>query len=272
MKRTRTILAIMVAVMGMMAVVGCKFTNGRVNENFLNEHGDVTIGEAQYADLYTMGGATFESSKVKELEINWYYDSVTIQAYDGNEVIISETSDSALTDSTTMHYYLNPRGTLKIVFGKPGIKLKGEKLPNKQLLVKVPRTLRLESVEENGLGHNFKMDSVRCEDLEMNGMSNQMVLNECEIENIEVNSVSTNLSAIFSLMPDAIELNNVAGETVLWVPEDAGMTLELNGIAHDFYSELPVAKKGKKKVIGNGACEIESNAVSGGIEIKVKKE
>ena len=270
MKRTRTILAIMVAVMGMMAVVGCKLTNGRVNENFLNEHGDVTIGEAQYADLYIMGGATFESSKVKDLEINWYYDSVTIQAYDGNEVIISETSDSALTDSTTMHYYLNPRGTLKIVFGKPGIKLKGEKLPNKQLLVEVPRTLRLESVEENGLGHNFKMDSVRCEDLEMNGMSNQMVLNECEIENIEVNGVSTNLSATFSQMPEEIELNNVSGKTTLWVPEDAGITLELNGIAHNFHSTLPVATKGKKKVIGNGVCKIESNAVSGDLDIIAK--
>ena len=272
MKRSRTILAIMVAVMGMMAVVSCKLTNGRDHEKFLDVYGDVKIGDVKNANLYTMGGATFEGLNVKDLEIDWYHDSVTIQAYDGNEVIISETSDSALTDSTTMHYYLNPKGTLKIVFGKPGIKLKGEKLPDKQLLVKVPRTLRLESVEINGMGHDFRMDSVRCEDLEMNSVSNQMFLNECEIENIEVNSVSTNLSAMFCLMPDAIELNNVAGETVLWVPEDAGITLELNGIAHNFYSELPVAKKGKKKVIGNGACEIESNAVSGGIEIKVKKD
>ena len=274
MKRMRTIFAIMVAVMGMMAVSGCKLTEGRSNEDilarFTNELGDVKLGDAKNADLYTMGGATFESKKVEKLEIDWYQDSVTIQAYDGNEVIISETSDSALTDSTTMHYYLNSKGTLKIVFGKPGVSMKGSEVPDKQLLVKVPRTLRLESVEVNGLGHNFRMDSVRCEDWEINSVWSQMFLNECEVENIEVNGVSANLSATFSRMPEEIELNNVSGETTLWVPEDAGITLELNGIAHDFHSTLPVATKGKKRVIGNGACKIESNAVSGSLDIIAK--
>ena len=274
MTRTRTIFAIMVALMGMMAVSGCKLTEGRSNEDilarFTNELGDVKLGDAKNADLYTMGGATFESEKVENLEIDWYHDSVTIQAYDGNEVIISETSDSALTDSTTMHYYLDSKGTLKIVFGKPGVSMKGSEVPDKRLLVKVPRTLRLESVEVNGLGHNFRMDSVRCEDLEINSVWSQMFLNECEVENIEVNGVSANLSATFSRMPEEIELNNVSGETTLWVPEDAGITLELNGIAHDFHSTLPVATKGKKRVIGNGACKIESNAVSGNLDIIAK--
>ena len=274
MTRTRTIFAIMVAVMGMMAVSGCKLTEGRSNEDilarFTNELGDVKLGDAKNADLYTMGGATFESKKVENLEIDWYHDSVTIQAYDGNEVIISETSDSALTDSTTMHYYFDSKGTLKIVFGKPGVSMKGSEVPDKQLLVKVPRTLRLESVEVNGLGHNFRMDSVCCEDLEINSVWSQMYLNECEVKNIEVNGVSADLSATFSQMPEEIELNNVSGKTTLWVPEDAGITLELNGIAHDFHSTLPVATKGKKKVIGNGACKIESNAVSGDLDIIAK--
>ena len=274
MKRTRIIIAIMVAAMGMMAVSSCKLTDGNTYEDFmapyLNEHGNVKLGDAKNADLYTIGGATFESMKVEELEINWYQDSVTIQAYDGNEVIISETSDSALTDSTTMHYYLDSKGTLKIVFGKPGVSMKGSEVPDKQLLVKVPRTLRLESVEVNGLGHNFRMDSVCCEGLEINSVWSQMYLNECEVENIEVNGVSADLSATFSQMPEEIELNNVSGKTTLWVPEDAGITLELNGIAHDFHSTLPVATKGKKKVIGNGTCKIESNAVSGDLDIIAK--
>lgn len=275
MTHKRTIFAIMVAVMGMMAMSSCKLTDGRKNyedlmASILDEHGDVKLGDAKNADLYTMGGATFESMKVEELEIDWYRDSVTIQAYDGNEVVISETSDSTLTDSTTMHYYLNSKGTLKIVFGKPGVSVKGSEVPNKQLLVKVPRTLRLESVEVNGIDHDFRMDSVRCEDLEINSVSSTMFLNECEIENIEVNGVSTNLSATFSQMPEEIELNNVSGETVLWVPENAGMTLELNGIVNNFHSRLPVANKGKKKVIGNGACKIESNALAGDLDIIAK--
>ena len=115
------------------------------------------------------------------------------------------------------------------------------------------------------------MDSVRCSTLEMNSVSRQITLNECEIKDIEVNSVSTNVEATFSKMPEDIELNNVSGSTVLYVPEDAGFTLEYNGLVSNFFSELPVARRGKKKVIGNGACAIECNSVSGELAIKVKK-
>jgi hypothetical protein len=186
-------------------------------------------------------------------------------------VAISETSEDALTDSTTMHYYLESDGTLNIRFGIPGMKSQGENLPDKSLLVRVPRTLRLDEVEVNGLGRSVQMDSVCCSTLEMNSVSWQIALNECEIDDIEVNSVSTNVQATFSKMPEAIELNNVSGSTLLYVPEDAGITLEYNGLISSFHSDLPVANKGKKKVIGNGACVIECNSVSGGIDIQVKK-
>ena len=146
-----------------------------------------------------------------------------------------------------------------------------KQLPDKHLLVRVPRSLKLDNVEMNGLGQNFVMDGVRCETLEMNNVSNQITLNECEIDDIEVNCVSTDVEATFSKMPNSIEMNNVSGSTVLYVPEDAGITLQWNGLFADFHSELPVATRGKKKVIGNGACAIESNSVSGELDIKVKR-
>lgn len=270
-----TIYAVGVALIGMMAVSGCKLHNTNDYENlmehYMNKYGDVTLGNSKDAKYYVMGGSTFAVSDVSELNIDWVSGTVTIEAYDGTEVAISETSEDALTDSTTMHYYLESDGTLNIRFGIPGMKSQGENLPDKNLLVRVPRTLRLDEVEMNGLGQSIQMDSVRCSTLEMNSVSRQITLNECEIKDIEVNSVSTNVEATFSKMPEDIELNNVSGNTLLYVPEDAGITLEYNGLVSDFYSELPVARKGKNKVIGNGACEIECNSVSGELAIKVKK-
>ena len=275
MTHKRTIFAIMFAVIGMMAVSSCKLTNGRDNEGlmarYLNKHGDVTLGSSKDAEHYVMGGATFAASEVDDLSIDWLSDSVTIEVYDGAELVISETSDKALNDTTTMYYYLNGKGTLNINYGKPGVRMKGEGLPEKHLLVRVPRTMRLEDVEVNGLGHHLVMNGVRCEDLELNAVSDMITLNECEVDNIEINSVTANLEATFTKMPKEIELNNVAGETVLWVPEDAGITLEMKGMMSDFHSELPVASRWDKKVIGNGACKIECNSVSGELDIKVKK-
>ena len=275
MTHKRTIYAVGVALIGMMAMSGCKLHNTndyeKLVESYTNKYGDVTLGESKDANHYNMGGASFANADVTELTIDWVSGTVTIEAYDGSEVVISETSEDALTDSTTMHYFLESDGTLNIKFGIPGMKSQGENLPDKNLLVRVPRTLRLDEVEMNGLGRSIQMDSVCCSTLEMNSVSRQIDLNECEIDDIEVNSVSTNVEATFSKMPENIELNNVSGNTLLYVPEDAGVTLEWNGLISDFYSELPVAKKGKKKVIGNGACAIECNSVSGKLYIKVKK-
>ena len=275
MTHKRTIYAVGVALIGMMAMSGCKLHNTNDYENlmehYMNKYGDVTLGNSKDAKYYVMGGATLAASDVNELNIDWVNGTVTIEVYDGTEVAISETSEDALTDSTTMHYYLESDGTLNIRFGIPGMKSQGENLPDKNLLVRVPRTLRLDEVEMNGLGQSVQMDSVRCSTLEMNSVSRQIDLNECEIDDIEVNSVSTNVQATFSKMPEDIELNNVSGSTVLYVPEDAGITLEWNGVVANFQSELPVVRKGKKKIIGNGACDIECNSVSGKLAIKVKK-
>lgn len=269
MTRVRTLFAIGVALLGMVAVSGCKLSNGKVDE-FDIKSGDVNLGATKNASLYTMGGASFAGPEVEELNIDWLGDSVTIESYDGTEVVFSETSDQALNDTTTMYYYLK-EGTLNIKFGKPGIKMKGEQVPDKHLLVRVPRTLKLDNVEMNGLGQNFVMNGVRCETLEMNNVSVEITLNECEIDDIEVNSVNTNVEATFSKMPNSIEMNNVTGGTVLYVPEDAGITLEWNGLMSNFLSELPVVNRGKKKIIGNGACDIEGNSISGELAIKVKK-
>ena len=275
MTHKRTIYAVGVALIGMMAMSGCKLHNTNDYENlmehYMNKYGDVTLGDSKDAKYYVMGGSTFAAPDVSELNIDWVSGTVTIEAYDGTEVAFSETSEDALTDSTTMHYYLESDGTLNIRFGIPGMKSQGENLPDKSLLVRVPRTLRLDEVEVNGIGRSVQMDSVCCSTLEMNSVSRQIDLNECEIDDIEVNSVSTNVQATFSKMPEAIELNNVSGSTVLYVPEDAGFTLEYNGLVSNFFSELPVVRRGKKKVIGNGACEIECNSVSGELAIKVKK-
>ena len=274
MKRTKSIFAIGLALMGIMALGSCKLSNDRniknIDKKFYNRDGLVTLGSQGNADKYTMGGASLDAKKVKELEIDWLGDEVSICAYDGNELVFSETSDETLADNTTVHYRLDDDGTLEIVFGKPGVKMEGKEVPDKRLTVKVPRTLLLEKVELNGIGYTVQMDSVRCEDLEVNHVSNNIVLNECEIETVEVNGVSTIVEATFSKLPEEMELNNVSGSTMLYVPENAGISIESSGLISDFESDLPCSRKGSKRIIGDGSCKIESNTVTGSLEIHVK--
>ena len=271
MKNIGISVALGLVLMGAMTMSGCKLSTGKTVDELMEEFGQVHLGNKDNENNYVIGSGQTSVWPVEKLTIDWMYDSVTIVAHDQNGVEFSETADKPLNDSTMMYYSFGHDGELNITFGKPGIKLDKKDLPHKRLIVRVPRTYKLDEIVINGVGHTFRMDSVPCEHLELNNVANQIVLNECEVKEIEVNSVSSDVEATFSRMPEDIELNNVSGKTVLYVPKDAGMTVEMAGINDDFYSELPVGKKGGKKVIGNGACNIECNSLSGDLKIKNKK-
>jgi hypothetical protein len=269
-------MAMAVVVLSMAAMSGCKLTNHRTPEeidslySMKTSFGEDGMYRGERADRYLKGGATFEAAQVRYLSIDWVGDSILLRAYDGNQVVISEVADTLLTDTTTMHYYLDDDGELTITSQKPGLRVSGDSLPHKYLLVLVPRTLRLAEVEIDGTA-KLVMDSIRCNDLEMNLLSGSIALNECELGTWELNSgASPFVDATFSRMPNEIEINSMGCVVTLYVPEDAGMTVDMEGMNRKLSSELPIGKKGKKHVIGDGACQIECNAVSGSLSIKKK--
>ncbi|MBO7577223.1 MAG: hypothetical protein J6T03_07135 [Bacteroidales bacterium] len=270
-----TLLAAMALVA--MLLPGCKLSQHRdvedVFEKYTNKKGELNIGDYDKGGNYTMGGASLDPSLVKDLSIDWLNDTVSVVSYDGSTVEISEISADPLNDTTTMYYRLTPDGQLSVKFSKSGASLKGENIPSKHLFVRVPRGHRLDEIEINGAGHYISLDSVVCVDMELNSVSNYLILNECEVaDNVTINTVnSLELVASFSKLPQEMEINSVGSSATLYVPEDAGIELEVNGLASDFRCELPVVRKGHKRVIGNGECKIECNSVCRQLNVKVKK-
>ena len=249
--------------LGTVLLASCTFTvnpealkNAEYNSNYAN------------ASRYTCGGGTAPAT-IEDLEINWVSGNVVIEAYDGTEVEFSETCDKALNDTTSLYYLLDDNGTtLTIQYGRAKSKVKMADL-SKDLLIRVPRQMRLEDIEVNGAGYDAVLKGIRCESLECNSVSTDITLEKCTVESVEVNGVDDKLTATFEQMPDDIELNGVNSEAVLYVPETAGMTIETAGMATDMRSELPVAKNGHKRIVGDGSCDIELNGVNCNLDVKV---
>lgn len=270
-----TLLATMALVA--MLLTGCKLSRHTDPEDvfakYTNKMGEQSIGDYDEDGTYTMGGASLDPSLVKGLNIDWLNDTVSVVSYDGSTVEISEISADPLNDTTTMYYRLTPDGLLSVKFSKSGAALRSGSVPSKHLFVRVPRGHRLDEIEINGLGQYIGIDSVVCGDIELNSVSNYLILNECEVEdNVTINTVnSLEFVASFSKLPREMEINSVGSSATLYVPEDAGIELEVNGLSSDFHSELPVVRKGQKRVIGNGKCKIECNSVCRQLDVKVKK-
>jgi hypothetical protein len=171
MKNIGISVALGLVLMGAMTMSGFKLSTGKTVDELMEEFGQVHLGNKDNENNYVIGSGQTSVWPVEKLTIDWMYDSVTIVAHDHNGVEFSETADKPLNDSTMMYYSFGHDGELNITFGKPGIKLDKKDLPHKRLIVRVPRTYKLDEIVINGVGHTFRMDSVPCEHLELNNVA-----------------------------------------------------------------------------------------------------
>lgn len=219
-------------------------------------------------DRYSMGGAKLDKP-VDDLTISWLGDSVVIEAYDGDRVEFYEVSCQPTDDNTTMYYWHKPNGSLLIQYAKSGEKFNNEL--QKTLHVKVPRRAALDEVEINETGAVILLREVWCNNLEVNTVSGQLVMEETKCSDMEVNCVSATIDAYWDKLPNSVEINTVSSASTFYVPENAGLSCELNGVHAELDSELPVIRHQKRySVFGDGACEVEINGVSAKLALKAR--
>lgn len=278
MKNRNVQVALALALAVLTTVAGCKLTNGdrleetkEVEARYVTKDGNLLMPDKGVSALAAKGEIAFAGDRVKTLNIDWVNDTVTIETYDGAELIISEISDKTLNDSTSLHYVLSPEGELSIVFCKPGVELAKDSVPVKHLYVCVPRGLKLDELRVEGMVHTLQMERVESRDFEYRGLLASLLMSGCEVDNMEVSVANTlSFEARFGRMPDKIDLNSEGCMAVLYVPEDAGITFDKDGVWRLFSCDLPVARKGKKHVVGDGRCQLEMDRHNASLAIKTQ--
>ena len=200
-----------------------------------------------HPERYSMGDATIEQT-VHKISIDWYEGLVSIRH--GDAFRISEESDSALTDSLRMRYFLDGDGELKIRYCQSG-SYRHEQLRNlnKWLKIEVPRDVRLDEIDIDMVGNMLTIDSVWCHEL-------------------NVNAVNVAATLHYVTLPDEIDLDGVNTTLRLYVPPTAGLTIDMDAVNTSLDSELPVRKEGKKTtIVGDGRCQVDIDAVNGEVYI-----
>ena len=276
MNSKNLIIVMALAAIGLLAVNGCKLSVGDYQEKtnatemrYMNENGDFRMPDNGDDARLAMDGITIGSDKVKALSIDWIHDTVTIEAYDGTDVVVSEVSDKELNEFNSMYYSLSPEGELKILFCKPNTVMEKGTVMAKHLFVRVPRTMKLDRLVVDGMSHTLQMNGVSSQDLDLKGLLSSVEMDECELGKMEVGvTCSPTVEARFKQLPDKIELNSSGCIAVLYVPEDAGMTIDVDGYCMTFNSDLPIVRNGKKRVIGDGHCKIVAKRMCAALKIR----
>ena len=254
MKSKNLFIVMALTAIGLMTVSGCKLSEGdfqeEINETemrYMNENGDFRMPDNGDDARLAMDGITIGSDKVKALSIDWIHDTVTIEAYDGTDVVVSEVSDKEL-NNTVME-----KGTVMA----------------KHLFVRVPRTVKLDKLAVDGMSNTLQMVGVSSRDLDLKGLSSSVQIDECELGKMEVGmNCSLTVEARFKQLPDKIELNSTGCFAVLYVPGDAGMTIDVDGYCSKINSDLPIVRNGKKRVIGDGHCKVVAKRMCTALKIR----
>lgn len=236
----------------------------------INKDNIKILSKYEHADQYKPGSEPIANA-ISKLEIDWISGSIDIESYDGNELTFSETSEKALTEETTMHYWLENGSTLHIQFGKSGVRFKNF---DKHLTVKVPAAWDLDKLEVDAASSDVTVKGITCGEFELNGVSAGLTMSNSAVRSLDMNTVSGCLAADFeaadsaAVQPQKISLETVSGSATLTWPEAWGFSAEMESVSGKF--NCPFATKVSKGeyTYGDGGTEIDMESVSGSLTIK----
>ena len=254
------------------------------------------------ADSYTVGSGKVRG-ELQDMEINWFSGSVTVKAYDGDEICITEPE---ITEESEQLRFRLENGKLTIQERKSGkINIGLGIHANKSLEVLIPeeQAERLRSMEINSASAEILLEGLRINETEIDLASGNATLKDCNlqtfsidsasgdciaentqigdfsmdsasgsahltgrIDKLEMDAASGSLEAKLENAPREVEFNAASGDCRLTIPKDAAFTAEMDSLSGELSVDgFAVNFRGKTYICGSGDAEYVFNTASGDV-------
>ena len=242
--------------------------------------------EYDSAEKYTPGDWA-QTVLITSIDIEWISGKVEILPHYYGYLAVSESSESALSNDTTMHWYYDGE-TLRIKPGASGVSK--DSIPEKNLTVYVPVgysfsdidivTSEAEvSVSESGANFvDIKTGSGKV-DLQLDGKSQEISVKTISGEvtvsgsasrRVNIETVSASASVYNTLTPDTTLMKSVSGNITYYLDGDEGFTLKYSTESGSFNNQFAATEKNGEYIVGDGVGNINIETVSGNIKVNKK--
>ncbi len=237
------------------------------------------------AEKYTAGEGTVTET-VTALDIEWIAGSVTVAYADVAGITFSEESTRALTDETTMRYFLDGT-TLRIRYAKATGGCVNTHYPAKDLTVYVPRGVSLgemeietvsadiwytdittQTLDIESVSGNISASVKQTVDVDVDTVSGKLELAVFAVHTLDVSSVSGEISIVANTSQTRGDVESVSGRVQLALNPDCGFTVEYRSTSGRFTAELAGETAGKVWTYGDGTGRWDVQTTSGNIAIK----
>lgn len=235
--------------------------------------------------LYNVGGGTV-TDEFQSIKVNWTNGKINIEAYDGEDTVISETE---VAEKENKLRWRVEDGVLKIQQMAAGMRFGLKQTPKKTLTVKIPSNVaeELKAVTSDSVSAEVTITGISASDkIEIDTVSGGANLKNIKTEKLDIDTVSGSIKAageftelesdsvsgdvtVSSATPlKKLDCDSTSGNIRLTIPKNSGFTLKADTVSGDISCGLPTVSESKnRRVCGDGSADFETDTVSGDLII-----
>lgn len=217
---------------------------------------------------------------ISEISVDWTCGSVSVDAYDGDAILLEETAQTELSDETCLRYKTDG-GKLEIEDRQDtaGVSFSSEDdFPEKQLTVKVPIGLarQMDSLSLCSVSSDIAVSGIGTKVISVETTSGDFTGKNLSAEEVSMDSISGSMQADYRTCPKSFRFDSTSGDCLIGLPEDSDAAVDFetaSGVVYNHFGkhrgENHAGHHGSGSfALGNGgARKLGLNTVSGDIRI-----
>lgn len=230
--------------------------------------------------------AAFGVDELDSLVIEWAAGSIVIQRGETNVITISE---EAVSNSKYEMEISKVGKTAEIQFCEDDISIWGitsfDSI-SKDLVITVPQNWDMRELEVDAASADLIISDMTIQNANFNMASGEIRMHNCNVDKIDLDTASGDVEFTGTLnvldcdaasancvvtvynTPKHINMDSASGNLELILPEDCGFICDMETLSGHFSSDFPTDISDGRHIYGNGACQIELDAMSGSIFIR----
>lgn len=161
------------------------------------------------AGKYTSGSGSVEGMTVKDIDLSWHAGKVNIIYHSEETITFSETSDRALSNELSLHWWLDG-STLRIQFAASG--RRNLSAMQKELTLALPESFVAQDVRISLASADLQTATLRAEHISVNTASGDVQLSLDSAKEIQVNSASGAVQLLQTGSTDTLKLHTASGD------------------------------------------------------------
>ena len=234
----------------------------RIHPGTSVSNGVINIGGSQKDYTVCLSGEeSFDAAEVKSLDVDWVSGAVSVEAWNGETIVIRENAAEPLTEGQRMRWKLSG-GTLSILFCANG----ENRVPDKTLTVQVQRYLLLVSVDVDAVSAPVTLSGLRVEsDIDSDTTSGAVLARSCICKALDVDTVSGGIRLEDTNAAGAIDLDTTSGK--IFMSACSSASLDIDTVSGRVEGEALSVGKDVNLDSGSGAIVMRALTVGGQVDV-----